>query len=709
MVRQGHGVRVGRGLARGDACRKWARREDDPLLTQRHTALVVGRRGEEETVLHHNLVGADGDAERLVQVGDFLQLGRWCVVGEQDAVATEVAVVRRFAIVAAVSEVLAAMTVDHRDRLVGEVPDEPALEQRFAIGEIDVAVHGAKGVSHRVGVLAQDKRLVAVLGEVHLDVCGGCVHLADHVGGFRVARVPVHSLVVDGTVVDLTEVVGDVPDDGSAEGFVTARPHHHAGVVFVPLEKTPGAILQRRHPHRVVAGHRLARGQVEMAEAVPQPVRFEVHLVDDHHPVLVRQLVEEGVIGVVAGADGVDTRTLEYLQVSLGLLAGHHSSLQTKFVPVDTKKHNPLAVQTEDAILDGEPSKTHRLRDDLGLGAVAALRAHNQLVEVRVFRAPQPGVGDTDAKMSIRVLSQRAHASEINRRRSVALELQLDGDLGGVVASVCADNIRGDVEVLHVHRRTPEKDNIAEETGEAEEVLVFQPGDAAPFEDLRGQAVLPIDECRRDIEFGGGEGIGRVPDIGAIQPEGDRAFCPANVDRDPFARGEWLIESESGDVRRDRVELCRRLTGLDLLVAVPGVLGVDVLRAIVAVELDVSGNRDGVPSAHIKFGLFEARDSAVGARCIVELPRSVQGVLEPADTALHLGVRPKPAVIGMRGATVLTNESRIREAREVESHLRDLGAHLMAPVMPLANERCRIKNTIIVGSDARRTASISTP
>ena len=101
------------------------------------------------------------------------------------------------------------------------------------------------------------------------------------------------------------------------------------------------------------------------------------------------------------------------------------------------------------------------------------------------------------------------------------------------------------------------------------------------------------------IKFSGSEGILGVADVNAVAPDGGGtvgtvqaqvAACPA------FRQGETTLVLSNG------VIILRNLAGVQLFVAVPRVLGVDVMGRAVglagllqALHLDEAGHGQGVP------------------------------------------------------------------------------------------------------------------
>src|SRR5690606_6587805 len=80
---------------------------------------------------------------------------------------------------------------------------------------------------------------------------------------------------------------------------------------------------------------------------------------------------------------------------------------------------------------------------------------------------------------------------------------------------------------------------------------------------------------------------------------------------------------------------------------------------------------------------------------------------QPDVLVPHLG-RPLLGVVV--GAVPERARVSVRMRRPAEGpFVGSAAAHLIAPVMPAANDRCSTRKMTIVGSEARSTASISTP
>ena len=139
----------------------------------------------------------------------------------------------------------------------------------------------------------------------------------------------------------------------------------------------------------------------------------------------------------------------------------------------------------------------------------------------------------------------------------------------------------------------------AEQAAHAPEILIFQPAAGGETVHLYRQGIFAGVDGGGHVKFRRGEGILGVADVNAIAPDGGGtvgtvqaqiAACPA------FRQGKAAL------VLSDGVIILRNFAGVQLFVAVPGVLGVDVMGRAVglagllqALHLDEAGHGQSVP------------------------------------------------------------------------------------------------------------------
>ena len=149
------------------------------------------------------------------------------------------------------------------------------------------------------------------------------------------------------------------------------------------------------------------------------------------------------------------------------------------------------------------------------------------------------------------------------------------------------------------------------------------------------------------VKFSGGEGILGVTDVNAVAPDGGGtvstvqaqvAACPA------FRQGKAAL------VLPDGVIILRNLTGVQLFVAVPRVLGVDVMgcavglaRLLQALHLDEARHGQGIPVRKRCSQVFR----------IAEVPLAIQADGQGQFGACLVGK------MGVEGQTVLLENFRV--------------------------------------------------
>ena len=217
--------------------------------------------------------------------------------------------------------------------------------------------------------------------------------------------------------------------------------------------------------------------------------------------------------------------------------------------------------------------------------------------------------------------------------------------------------------------------DVSENSMEPPEVLVLQPAGRAEFitGDDEGVASL-FPQGGGDAELAGGVGILSVTDENPIQPDvksgGHPVESQGHVGRSLFHRPEQAGgEGEGLPVKADVVPFHGDGRGQAILMAVPGILLIDVLGPQQAVHLQAGGDGDGFHATEIESG---ERAGWCGIHGRVYLLGAVDGHLPLAGEALNqegrqacrqvcaiAGERPYPGIvpsgvkmIGMRWKTV---------------------------------------------------------
>ena len=453
------------------------------------------------------------------------------------------------------------------------------------------------------------------------DVCHRGVHLAFHIGGGGVLPVPENALVVHKAAgVGVAEILAHLPQGLAAVALVAARPNEDGRVVFVPFQHGFGAGKHIFPPLRAGTGQRPLVRAVR-TQLLPCAVGLQIGLPDDIQAVFIAEGQEIGVVGVVAGAHGVDVVGLQVLYIPQHLFpADGAAGAAAPLVAVDTLEHDTLAVQKHLAFFQLKLTQA-----DFQSGALHESTLVQQgnfcFVQVRLLGAPQGGMlhrkGEGDilhVLFHVRVglalaehhtavvFGRFAHLSRLllaikhHRDGARAADLAIKGDSG-------TGKVRGKIllhkDILEVNFRLCEQLHRAEQAAHAPEILILQPAAGGETVHLYRQGIFAGVDGGGHVKFSGSEGILGVADVNVIAPDGGSAVravqaqiaaCPA------FRQGETAL------VFPDGVIILRNLTGVQLFMAVPRVLGVDVMGRAVglagllqALHLDEAGHGQGVP------------------------------------------------------------------------------------------------------------------
>ena len=689
---------------------------------ERDGASVRGGRGEQEAVADRHAVHADLAVDVPVAEAHLLHLRALAAVAVDDAVAAEVAVVRVLTEVAAVGVARLPEAVLRAHGLVDEVPDEPALEERLLVGVVGVLVQRAGGVAHRVRVLAEDVRLVPVLRKVRADLRRGDVHRAHDVALLREGGNAVRALVVhQARVVEGAEQVAHRLNDPAAGGLVAAAPHQHARVILVALIGGVHAVEQDVEPVHPVAGQRVVLRLVPLEHLIPDAMGLHIVLVDDVQAQLVAQGVERAVVGIVAGADGIDVVALHRQQVAADhLRACGAAELGAVVVPVDALEHHAPAVELHDAVADLEAAEAHALAHELAGRAVRKARGQLQRVQVRVLGAPQARRLHRQAQGNfvpplLRAEHGRLPVHQPHVEHGVLRRVEPDVEREHGVAVRVVEQ-RPDAQVADVRLGCGIEHDVPEQAGEAHEVLILDPAAGAPAIDAAGELVFPGHEEIRQLEVVRGERIGAEADVLPVEPDGDAALRALEGDEHaPALHG--LRQREGLHIAGDRVELLGHIAHLECLAPVPGILHVGVLRHAVALHLDVRGHGDVRPAAAVVIRRFKAGNDLPGVLRTEELPQPGKGQPQAAFPRCRLLPAGIGDVVGMCAHAVFREERGRREPAFIECHKKGLhvlatrslllshrkGCYLTAPATAL------VKKMMTVGSEQMVTPAMTTP
>ena len=204
-------------------------------------------------------------------------------------------------------------------------------------------------------------------------------------------------------------------------------------------------------------------------------VRFPDHI----EAVTVAQLGEEGGVGIVAGADGVDVCFLHQAQVFFHHSRGHGIAYEgVGIVAVNAPELDRFAVQEDDVPVPFDLPETHRLIDGL------AAAGERQGVKGGVFRIPEVGGGDVDGKGAVPDGAGGdslavGGGQGIGNRSAFLIKSKGNFDF---CFGIVVGKGRPDGEVPDVIFRPAEQVNVPENAGHPELVLILKVAAIAPFQ-----------------------------------------------------------------------------------------------------------------------------------------------------------------------------------------------------------------------------------
>ena len=303
-----------------------------------------------------------GDPHVLIVVAHLVGMGIETAIGGDDTVAVEVVVGGGIAaVVATIGEDLFASDLALvAQTLIDEVPDIAALVFRMLADEVPVLLETAHRVTHGVGILALDQRTGIVALGVFLAVLVAIVHRTEDIGlALTTCLFVLHrarGVVGLHPVVALLEV-------RTVAGFVAQRPHDDRGVI---LKRHHIALLTLE----VGLGIIVATGQCLLA--VTHAVALDIGLGRQIEAVLVAEVVPAGIVGIVAGAYGIDIQIFHDLDILDHALYGDNvSAIGIEFMTIGTLDEDRLSVDEQLAALDLDMTEAYALGNHLEhLGAL---------------------------------------------------------------------------------------------------------------------------------------------------------------------------------------------------------------------------------------------------------------------------------------------------------------------------------------------------
>ncbi|MNM64674.1 hypothetical protein D3C81_760820 [compost metagenome] len=309
-----------------------------------------------------------------------------------EAIHAEVVVVGVVAVVAAVLVNGAPLLVLIQNAVIAPLPDVVALNVGMAVEHLLVFAKTTRAVAHGVGVFADNARLLhrELAEAVHLG--DARIHGAHHIHHLGIA---ILFVVHQPGRVDRLAALVHGSDVAAVAGLVAERPDDDGGVVLLGVHVALDAIHKHRLPEGIVGD------AAEIAD-VGKTVGLHVGLRHHEQTVLVAQLVEARIVRVVGGPYRVEVVLLHQHDIAFNTVHADRAALEVVVVvTVHPVQLEVVTVDMEETILDLDFAHPDPLRDHLQQLALTVVEGELQLIEVRVFGAPQMGVGQIQREAAI--------------------------------------------------------------------------------------------------------------------------------------------------------------------------------------------------------------------------------------------------------------------------------------------------------------------
>ena len=281
-----------------------------------------------------------------------------------------------------------------------------------------------------------------------------------------------------------------------------------------------------------VADVALQVGQFEVgvlgqcAVAIAHTMALDVGLGYYVESVFVAQLIPTWIVGVVAGAYGVDVELLHDLDVLNHALHRYHIAMVgVELVAVSTLEVYGLTVYEHLIILEFYLAETYLLTNCLNDVAIYELDV--EVVEIGSLCSPLDGIGHGQYGLGFALIvngsSSVLHHLTRSILQSVAEALACSVVGGGrnlqCTILIVLVQVGEDEEVVHAHLGTGIHIHFTSDTGKAPEVLVFEVRAIAPTHHLHGYEVLFAGyEVGGDVKLGCHLSIFAIAHIFAVDP-----------------------------------------------------------------------------------------------------------------------------------------------------------------------------------------------
>ena len=539
-------------------------------------------------------------------MGQLHQAGMGRAVGIGQRVHAEATVMGPFPKIAAVSVIALAVFFLYQT-VIRPFPHAAAHQAGIVIEFLPVVFHLAWALAHGMNIFAQIEGLIGIFLRPLLHLIGMLVHPGDHIRRFAFF-IP---LVMDGQAgVQRAYFPGHGRMVAAVARFIAQRPHNNASVIAIPLHHAQAAAYKLLFPDWIL------RDKIVGFEA-DHAVAFQIRFVDHIQAVFIAQRKQPGIIGIMAGADGVDVvpfhqQNVPQHFVHRGVIAQGGMGVMAVYA----LDFHGLPVHQEHALPDLHPLKAQQLA--LALTGNFA----QQLVQAGRFRAPGMHLlyfsGNGGHAVLHRLLAGENLPAVFQQRKAHAIHALGLGGEGIFAVPQVFGKAGADGDVVNALFTEGKQHRVPKNAAEPPHILVLQVGAVRPLQHDDAQTVFPRRYDGRNIKFRGQMGtlgkadklpvhIGVIAGAYALQTQ-HRAAA-----RKGGGQGKGPVVYADGGIIGHK----GRIIG-------NGESHVRILRSAVALQLPNAGHVDFPLHALSRFA--GKLRHVMGRLIISEIPPPVQGI-----------------------------------------------------------------------------------
>ena len=265
----------------------------------------------------------------------------------------------------------------------------------------------------------------------------------------------------------------------------------------------PANVVLRTLHHRIL--------ELRDGRQAPVAVTLDIGLSQHVHAVLVAEVVEHRVVGIVRGTYSIDIQALHAQNVLFNLLRSDGSSVDGREVmTIDTMEHHALAIDEQGAIgADAYLTEAYLATTTINDIALGVLQRQHEVVEVGRLSAPQ--LGSSDIHIEAQLSSHRgallcnnttiAHNAGLHSASAHSLGARQRNLHVGLGIDIGIIEVGGEEIVAYLTLGGRPQEAAAMDTREAPVVLTLEEGAAGEAIDLQGDGVVALHEIVGNLEF----------------------------------------------------------------------------------------------------------------------------------------------------------------------------------------------------------------